>query len=214
MRHNFLLSAPVLAHLVLAPDHGDQPLHLIAGQRIAELIEDQSPDGVVARHCHHRFPIGAGPSGLSVGARRRCAYRWALAADTVQHLLTNPALAEVLDHGRRPKAGNPQAEVVRVEDFFPSILSAQEWVTFCKSGGKSGVLCPAGKRTHLNGYCFTSSTTCRTAPAGCPTEACPPGQRGIPGANAASRAAPQSRMSWRNIPVGTSWPRPSSRAFS
>ncbi len=49
------------------------------------------------------------------------------AAYTVQHILTNPALTGRLEYGRRPKPGNPQPEVVRVEDFFPAILSGAEW---------------------------------------------------------------------------------------
>ena len=32
-----------------------------------------------------------------------------------------------MEYGRRPKPGNPHTEVVRVEDFFPAILSDEEW---------------------------------------------------------------------------------------
>jgi site-specific DNA recombinase len=49
------------------------------------------------------------------------------AAYAVQHILTNPALAGILEYGRRPKPGNPQSKVVHVENFFPAILSGAEW---------------------------------------------------------------------------------------
>jgi len=49
------------------------------------------------------------------------------AAFTVQHILTNPAIAGTLEYGRRPKPGNPQTEVVGVKGFFPAILSDEDW---------------------------------------------------------------------------------------
>ena len=49
------------------------------------------------------------------------------AAYTVQHILTNEALAGTLVYGKNPKPGNPQVELVRVDGFFPAILSAEEW---------------------------------------------------------------------------------------
>ena len=49
------------------------------------------------------------------------------AAYTVQHILTNEALAGTLVYGKRPKPGNPAVELVRVEGFFPAILSGEEW---------------------------------------------------------------------------------------
>ena len=38
---------------------------------------------------------------------------------TVQHILTNEALADRLVYGKRPKPGNPAVELVRMEGFFP-----------------------------------------------------------------------------------------------
>ena len=49
------------------------------------------------------------------------------AAYTVQHILTNEALGGTLVYGKRPKPGNPAVELVRVEGFFPAILSTEEW---------------------------------------------------------------------------------------
>ena len=49
------------------------------------------------------------------------------AAYTVQHILTNEALAGTLVYGKRPKPGNPAVRLVRVEGFFPAILNAEEW---------------------------------------------------------------------------------------
>ena len=51
----------------------------------------------------------------------------AFASYTVQRILNNEALVGTLSYGKRPRKGNPQQEVVRVPDFFPAILSAEEW---------------------------------------------------------------------------------------
>jgi site-specific DNA recombinase len=49
------------------------------------------------------------------------------AAFTVQQILTNPAIMGTLVYGRRPRKGNPAVEKVEVPDFFPPILTQQEW---------------------------------------------------------------------------------------
>lgn len=49
------------------------------------------------------------------------------AAFTVQRILINEALMGTLAYGKRPRKGNPQQEVVRVPEFFPAILSQEEW---------------------------------------------------------------------------------------
>jgi len=50
-----------------------------------------------------------------------------LAAFTVQSVLTNPAIMGKLVYGRKPRKGNPSTELVEVPDFFPPILSQDEW---------------------------------------------------------------------------------------
>jgi site-specific DNA recombinase len=50
------------------------------------------------------------------------------AAHTVDRILNNEALAGNLVYGKRPKKGNPQQELVRVDGFFPAILSESEWL--------------------------------------------------------------------------------------
>ena len=50
------------------------------------------------------------------------------AAFTVQRILTNPAIVGTLTYGRRPRKGNPRIELVEVPNFFPPILSQEEWL--------------------------------------------------------------------------------------
>ncbi len=49
------------------------------------------------------------------------------ASYTIQRVLSNEALMGTLAYGKRPKKGNPQPEIVRVEGFFPAILTGDEW---------------------------------------------------------------------------------------
>ncbi|MFC1952629.1 recombinase family protein [Chloroflexota bacterium] len=49
------------------------------------------------------------------------------AAFTVQSILTNPAIMGKLVYGRKPRKGNPSTELVEVPDFFPPILTKDEW---------------------------------------------------------------------------------------
>ena len=46
---------------------------------------------------------------------------------TIQRILTNEALMGTLAYGKRPRKGNPQQEIVTVPEFFPAILSNDEW---------------------------------------------------------------------------------------
>ena len=48
------------------------------------------------------------------------------AAHTIDRVLNNEALMGDLVYGKRPKKGNPRQELVRVEGFFPAILSGEE----------------------------------------------------------------------------------------
>ena len=49
------------------------------------------------------------------------------ASFTIQRVLSNEALMGTLTYGKRPKKGNPQPEIVRVEGFFPAIFTEEEW---------------------------------------------------------------------------------------
>lgn len=49
------------------------------------------------------------------------------ASFTIQRVLSNEALMGTLTYGKRPKKGNPQPEIVRVEGFFPAIFRDEEW---------------------------------------------------------------------------------------
>ena len=49
------------------------------------------------------------------------------ASHTIQRILSNEALVGTLSYGKRPRKGNPQIDVVRVPEFFPAILSGEEW---------------------------------------------------------------------------------------
>ena len=46
---------------------------------------------------------------------------------TIQSALTNPAIRGSLTYGRKPRKGNPKPELVEIPDFFPRILSDEEW---------------------------------------------------------------------------------------
>jgi len=49
------------------------------------------------------------------------------ASFTVQRVLSNEAMMGTLAYGKRPRKGNPAQELVRVEGFFPAILTGNEW---------------------------------------------------------------------------------------
>ena len=49
------------------------------------------------------------------------------ASYTIQRILGNEAIAGTLTYGKRPRKGNPKQELVRLNDFFPAILSKDEW---------------------------------------------------------------------------------------
>jgi len=49
------------------------------------------------------------------------------ASYTIQRILRNEALMGALVYGKRPRKGNPQEELVTVPEFFPAILSKDEW---------------------------------------------------------------------------------------
>ena len=49
------------------------------------------------------------------------------AAYTVQQILKNPAIMGTLVYGRRPRKGNPVNQETKVPDFFPPIITQDEW---------------------------------------------------------------------------------------
>jgi len=49
------------------------------------------------------------------------------ASFTIQRVLSNEAMMGTLAYGKRPRKGNPEQELVRVEGFFPGILTGDEW---------------------------------------------------------------------------------------
>ena len=42
-------------------------------------------------------------------------------------ILSNPALMGTLVYGRKPRKGNPKTNIVEIPNFFPAILSSDEW---------------------------------------------------------------------------------------
>ncbi len=49
------------------------------------------------------------------------------ASFTVETVLNNPALIGALVYGRKPRKKNPDMKIVEVPDFFPAILTQEEW---------------------------------------------------------------------------------------
>lgn len=49
------------------------------------------------------------------------------AAYTIERILTNPAIMGTMVYGRKPRQGNPKMDIVEVPNFFPAILSIEEW---------------------------------------------------------------------------------------
>lgn len=50
-----------------------------------------------------------------------------LAAFTIQRVLSNPAIMGTLIYGRKSRKGNQKLDMVTVPDFFPAILTKEEW---------------------------------------------------------------------------------------
>jgi site-specific DNA recombinase len=49
------------------------------------------------------------------------------ASYTVERILSNPALMGTLVYGRKPRKGNPKMKMVEIPNFFPPILTSEEW---------------------------------------------------------------------------------------
>jgi site-specific DNA recombinase len=49
------------------------------------------------------------------------------AAYTIERILNSPTLMGALVYGRKPRKGNPKWNMVEVPNFFPLILSQEEW---------------------------------------------------------------------------------------
>jgi len=50
-----------------------------------------------------------------------------LAAYTIQHVLTNPAIMGTMIYGKKSRKGNPQSDLITLPDFFPAIITQEEW---------------------------------------------------------------------------------------
>ena len=49
------------------------------------------------------------------------------ASYTVEKILTNPAIMGTLVYGTKPRKGNPKMDIVEIPEFFPAMLSQEEW---------------------------------------------------------------------------------------
>jgi site-specific DNA recombinase len=46
---------------------------------------------------------------------------------SVEKILANPAVIGTLVYGRKPRKGNPKANIVEIANFFPATLTPEEW---------------------------------------------------------------------------------------
>ena len=113
------------------PPYGLRPVREINESKVNvrwELDPDEAP---VVREMH-RLAVEENLGYKAIGDRLTamgCRARGGrpLAAFTVQRILTNPAISGKLIYGRRPRKGNPSTELVEVPNFFPPILTQEEW---------------------------------------------------------------------------------------
>jgi site-specific DNA recombinase len=80
------------------------------------------------------------------------------ASYTVERILSNPALMGTLMYGRKPRKGNPQTNIVEVPDFFPAILSTEEWQKLRERQRIRGES-PRG-RAHSSAYLLSGIARC------------------------------------------------------
>ena len=80
------------------------------------------------------------------------------ATHTVNHILNNEALVGNLTYGKKPKKGNPPQEIVRVHDFFPAILTQDEWD---KLKARLSIRRESSRgRTHASDYLLSGIAKC------------------------------------------------------
>ena len=80
------------------------------------------------------------------------------ASYTVQRILSNEALMGTLSYGKKPRKGNPSQDLIRVPDFFPPILTPDEWAKLqerleIRRGSSRG-------RTHSSQYLLSGMAKC------------------------------------------------------
>jgi len=115
------------------PPYGLRPIRAIKEDKVSvrwELNPDEEP--AVREMCRLAVEENLGYKAIGdkitlMGYRARGGRPFA--AFTVQNILTNPAISGKLVYGRKPRKGNPRTELVEVANFFPAILSHEEWVT-------------------------------------------------------------------------------------
>jgi site-specific DNA recombinase len=80
------------------------------------------------------------------------------AAYTVERTLNNPALKGTLVYDRKPRKGNPSMKMVEVFDFFPAILTPEEWQ---KLRGRQSIQGEAPKgKAHSSEYLLSGIAKC------------------------------------------------------
>ncbi|MFC2020826.1 recombinase family protein [Chloroflexota bacterium] len=113
------------------PPFGLKPLREINGSRVDvrwELDPDEAP--VVREMLRLAMEENLGYKAIgdrltATGYRARLGRPFA--SFTVQSVLTNPAIMGKLTYGRKPRKGNPSTELIEVPNFFPPILTQDEW---------------------------------------------------------------------------------------
>ncbi len=79
-------------------------------------------------------------------------------AQTIHHLLSNPALKGTMIYGREPRKGNPKIELVIIDGYFPPILSGEEWARLQERQAIRRQT-PKGK-THSSTYLLSGIAKC------------------------------------------------------
>jgi site-specific DNA recombinase len=80
------------------------------------------------------------------------------AAYTVDRILSNPALMGTLVYGRKPRKGNPKMNSVEIPNFFPAILTQEEWRKLSERRSIRGES-PRG-RAHSSEYLLSGIAKC------------------------------------------------------
>jgi len=113
------------------PPYGLKPVREIKEGKVDVSWELDSDEAPIIREMYHlamEENLGYKAMGdrlTAMGYRAREGRPFA--AFTVQSVLKNPAIMGELVYGRKPRKGNPDTELVKVPDFFPPILSKDEW---------------------------------------------------------------------------------------
>jgi site-specific DNA recombinase len=80
------------------------------------------------------------------------------ASYTIERILSNPALMGTLVYGRKPRKGNPEMKLVEIPNFFPPILSPEEWLRL-KERQSIRAESPKG-RAHSSEYLLSGTAKC------------------------------------------------------